>query len=67
MPRFNVSPPDGDSRKALEQRAREAAMHAIPQKKGRWPFPVADTLAVAADHEADPSAPPDQPGQWRGS
>lgn len=32
----------GDERKALEQRARDAAMPAAPVDKGRWPFPIKD-------------------------
>lgn len=42
MPRPKVAAPDTESRKALEQRAREAAMPAPPREKGRWPFPVPD-------------------------
>ena len=42
MPRLKAPAPDAESRKALEQRAREAALPAQPQQKGRWPFPVTD-------------------------
>ena len=38
MPRFKAPPPNGDSRKALQQRAREATRPAEPEKKGSWPF-----------------------------
>ncbi|CAN5324989.1 hypothetical protein BH10PSE16_BH10PSE16_39160 [soil metagenome] len=38
MPRSNAPPPDGDSRRAIEQRAREATRPAAPEKKGSWPF-----------------------------
>lgn len=38
MPRFNGPPPNGDSRKAIQQRAREATRPAEPEKKGSWPF-----------------------------
>jgi hypothetical protein len=40
MPRPKVAAPDTENRKALEQRARNAAMPAPPREKGRWPFPV---------------------------
>ena len=33
MPRFNAPPPNGDSRKAIEQRAREATRPAEPEKR----------------------------------
>jgi hypothetical protein len=42
MPRLKAPAPDAESRKALEQRAREAALPAAPVQKGRWPFPVTD-------------------------
>ncbi|MCZ8254612.1 MAG: hypothetical protein O9327_02870 [Polaromonas sp.] len=42
MPRLKVPAPDAESRKALEQRAREAAKPALPEQKGRWPFSVQD-------------------------
>ena len=38
MSRFNAPPPNGDSRKIIEQRAREAARPQTPEKKGTWPF-----------------------------
>lgn len=40
MSRFNAPPPNGDSRKMIEQRARDAARPAAPEKKGTWPFPA---------------------------
>ena len=42
MPRLQVAAPDTENRKALERRAREAAMPAPPREKARWPFPVSD-------------------------
>lgn len=65
MPRFNVTLSNSDSRKDLEQRAREAAMPVAPQRKGRWPFTVADTPAAPTGHEASPPVPPEQYGKWR--
>lgn len=47
MPRFTAPAPNSESRKALEQRAREASKPAAPQEKGRWPFPVADNGSAA--------------------
>lgn len=38
MSRFNAPPPNGDSRKMIEQRSREATRPAAPEKKGGWPF-----------------------------
>jgi len=40
MSKFNVPPPSGDSRKMIEQRARDAVRPAAPEKKGTWPFPA---------------------------
>lgn len=40
MSKFNAPPPNGDSRKIIEQRAREATRPAAPEKKGSWPFSV---------------------------
>jgi len=40
MSRFNAPPPNGDSRKMIEQRAREATRPLAPEKKGSWPFSV---------------------------
>ena len=38
-------PADGptEDRKAIEQRARDAAAPFAPEKKGQWPFPVQET------------------------
>ncbi|MDB5930343.1 MAG: hypothetical protein JWR60_2050 [Polaromonas sp.] len=55
MSRFTAPPPNGDSRRAIEQRAREATRPAAPEKKGRWPFPV-DGNPSANDREAGPQA-----------
>ena len=56
MPRFNSTPPNGDSRKALQERAREASRPATPQDKGRWPFPVAGADADDERKGSHPSA-----------
>lgn len=54
MPRFNTTPPDGDTRRELQERAREAAKPAGAASKARWPFPI-DTdekrSAGDGDHE----------------
>lgn len=42
MPRFNAPPPNGDNRKAIEQRAREATRPVVSQERVRWPFTVRD-------------------------
>ena len=42
MSRFTAPPPNGDSRKAIEQRSRDAMRPAAPVEKGRWPFSVSD-------------------------
>ncbi|WP_309678771.1 hypothetical protein [Polaromonas sp.] len=70
MPRFHAIndplPPlptltSGDSRKAIEQRAREAAMPPSPAQKGRWPFPVVPVMqagpAPGVSGPAEPAAP----------
>ena len=44
MSRFNAPPPNGDSRKMIEQRARDATRPAAPEKKGSWPFSANKTL-----------------------
>ena len=31
-----------EDRKAIEQRARDAALPFAPEKKGQWPFPIED-------------------------
>ncbi|HEX5286315.1 MAG TPA: hypothetical protein VFW43_05285 [Polaromonas sp.] len=65
MPRFNATSSNSDSRKDLEQRARQAAMPVAPQRKGRWPFLVADTAPLPSDQEAGPPMSPEQYGKWR--
>ena len=46
MPRLPRGPRPGSSgtedRKAIEQRARDAALPFAPEKKGQWPFPIED-------------------------
>ncbi|MBG6076137.1 hypothetical protein IWX85_001967 [Polaromonas sp. CG_9.11] len=54
MPRFNAPPPNGDSRKMLEQRSREATRPAAPEQQGSWPF-SANKQPFAA-HQDGPSA-----------
>lgn len=49
---------DDESQKTLEQRAKGAVMPTAPRKRGNWPFLVADTPAIKADHEADQTARP---------
>lgn len=58
MPIFNATSSSSDSRRDLEQRARQAAMPVAPQRKGRWPFTVADTSSLPTDHETSPPMPP---------
>jgi len=55
MPRFNAPPPNGDSRKMIEQRSREATRPAAPEKKGSWPF-SANKQPFAAHQESQPAA-----------
>ena len=42
MPRFTAPPPDRDSRKAIEQRSRDATQPVVPLENVRWPFSVRD-------------------------
>ncbi|SFU40105.1 hypothetical protein SAMN05216350_101759 [Polaromonas sp. YR568] len=64
MPRLKAPAPDAESRKALEQRAREAAKPAPPAQKGRWPFSVQDNEPTGEAGEADSDhAKPDQPAR----
>lgn len=46
MPRLPRGPRPASSatedRKAIEQRARDAALPFAPEKKGQWPFPIED-------------------------
>lgn len=70
MPRYNTvndplptlpTLPNGDSRKAIEQRAREAAAPPSPAQKGRWPFPVMTVTqagpAAGVSGPAEPAGP----------
>jgi len=38
MPRFIAPPPNGDSRRMLQQRSREATRPVVTEKKACWPF-----------------------------
>lgn len=53
MPGFVAPPPDSDSRKAIEKRAREAVRPVQPEEKAHWPFHAADTFASPVDPPAD--------------
>ncbi len=80
MPRVNDPsqhcPPDSDKRKALEKRAREATKPAVPEEKGRWPFPVnvnvnvnqpaGNAPAASADPKTDTPKWPPLPGKPQG-
>jgi len=57
MPRLKAPAPDAESRKALEQRAREAALPAAPVQKGRWPFPVTDDQPAGEAQSRDGDSP----------
>jgi hypothetical protein len=57
MPRLKAPAPDVESRKALEQRAREATLPAQPQQKGRWPFPVTDDQPAGEAQSRDEDLP----------
>ena len=46
MSRFAAPNRNDESRKALEERARQAAMPASVEGKRKWPFPVANEAAV---------------------
>jgi hypothetical protein len=65
MPRLKAPAPDAESRKALEQRAREAALPAPPEQKGRWPFPVTDDQPAgeARDSKGESPDKPARPGK----
>lgn len=54
MSRFNAPPPNGDSRKMIEQRARDATRPPAPEKKATWPFP-ANQHPQGADEEIKPA------------
>lgn len=59
MSRFNAPPPNGDSRKMIEQRARDATRPPAPEKKATWPFP-ANQHPQGADEAANPTSNPSQ-------
>lgn len=61
MPRLKAPAPDAESRKALEQRAREAVLPTPPQQKGRWPFPVTDDQPSGDAGERKRESPDDKP------
>ncbi len=65
MPRLKVPAPDAESRKALEQRAREAAKPVQPEQKGRWPFSVQDNQPAgeATGDHGKPGQPSSRPGK----
>ncbi|MDB5964190.1 MAG: hypothetical protein JWQ72_690 [Polaromonas sp.] len=62
MPRFTAPAPNSESRRALEQRAREATKPAAPQGRGRWPFPVMDSSSPQARQDADHGDAGGKPG-----
>jgi hypothetical protein len=52
-----------EDRKAIEQRARDAAAPFAPAKKGQWPFPLEETNSANGrngDGETNASNQPDQ-------
>ena len=55
MSRFNAPPPNGDSRKMIEQRARDAARPAAPEKKGTWPFLANQHPQGAGEENREPA------------
>lgn len=59
MPKPTTSAPDGDSRKALQDRAREAARPATPATQGRWPFPVGSAMTEPSRDDRREAASPD--------
>ena len=44
-----------EDRKAIEQRARDAAAPFAPEKKGQWPFPVQDANGANGSNSANGS------------
>ena len=44
-----------EDRKAIEQRARDAALPFAPEKKGQWPFPIEDRDGASGSNEANGS------------
>lgn len=55
MPRLPRGPRPASSatedRKAIEQRARDAAVPFAPEKKGQWPFPIEDVEGANGSQE----------------
>lgn len=47
MPRIAAPTRQDESRRELEQRARQAAMPTLIEKKRKWPFPVANEESVS--------------------
>ena len=43
-----------EDRKFIEQRARDAAAPFVPEKKGRWPFPVEQPGDAEATRQGQP-------------
>jgi len=66
MPRLKAPAPDAESRKALEQRAREAVLPAPPQQKGRWPFPVSDDQPAGEAGDNKRESPDEKPARKSG-
>lgn len=60
MTRHYLTSLDGDSRKMLEQRAREATRPVVPVARGRWPFSVEVSPGTRVSR-ADDTAPSDKP------
>ncbi len=67
MPRSTRGPRPASSptedRKAIEQRARDAAAPFAPEKKGQWPFPLEEAIgANGRDGDGQPgnNTQPDQ-------
>ena len=56
MTRFSAPSPNGDSRKMIEQRARDATRPVAPEKKGSWPFTANKEIFAANRHEARATA-----------
>ena len=59
MPRSTRGPRPASSatedRKAIEQRARDAAVPFAPEKKGQWPFPIEDMGGASGSNGANGS------------
>jgi hypothetical protein len=60
MSRFNAPPPNGDSRRAIQQRAREATQPLAPGKKACWPFSPQDLPANHAENKKNPAVQPEE-------